>query len=256
MQEVDRNRDSELIGAIRQAVSEEHELQVYAIVLLKPGSLPKTSSGKIQRHACKARFLTDEFEPVATWRANTGAADDTDKKAINADTIEEWLINALSARIGVNPRQINSEHPLAYYGVDSLIAVDLTHAIETSLGVSLSVADVLQSPSVGELAARISNQAPESKVAPERVKSIEAPLSYGQRALWFLHELASDSGAYNVFAAARIHSMLDTAALQAALNKLVERHPALRTTFPVQSETPVQRVNELHGDHSSRAGHP
>ena len=59
--------------------------------------------------------------------------------------IEEWLIDALSARIGVNPRQINTDNPVAYYGVDSLIAVELTHAIETSLGVSLSVADVLRS---------------------------------------------------------------------------------------------------------------
>jgi natural product biosynthesis luciferase-like monooxygenase protein/FkbM family methyltransferase len=98
---------------------------------------------------------------------------------------------------------------------------------------------------VAELSARISNQAPESKVTPERVGSNEAPLSYGQRALWFLHELASDSGAYNVFAAARIHSVPDTAALQVALDKLVKRHPALRTTFPVQSETPVQRVNKV-----------
>src|SRR6185369_11915116 len=61
-QEVERQRGLDLtpvIGAIRQAVSEEHELQVHAIVLLKAGSLPKTSSGKIQRHACKARFLKD-----------------------------------------------------------------------------------------------------------------------------------------------------------------------------------------------------
>ena len=239
--EVDRKHDAEVIGAIRQAVSEEHELQVYAIVLLKPGSLPKTSSGKIQRHACKARFVQDEFEPLVTWRI--GTADDTDRKTIDADTIEEWLINALSARIGVNPRQINPEHPVAYYGVDSLMAVDLTHAIETSLGVSLSVADVLQS-TVAQLAAQISTQSPKSKVAPERIESNEAPLSYGQRALWFLHELASETSAYHITAAGRIHSPLDTVAFQTALNKLVQRHPALRTTFPVESETPVQRVNE------------
>jgi natural product biosynthesis luciferase-like monooxygenase protein/FkbM family methyltransferase len=244
-QEVDRNHESDLtevMGAIRQAVSEEHELQVYAIVLLKPGSLPKTSSGKIQRHACKAKFLQNDFEPLATW--HVGATDDTDRKTIKADGIEEWLIDALSARIGVNPREISSERPVAYYGVDSLIAVELTHAIETSFGVSLSIADVLQS-GVGELAARISSQGPEAKVAAAHIESNEAPLSYGQRALWFLHELASDSGAYNVFATARIHSKLDTAALQAALNKLVERHPALRTTFPVESEIPVQRVNDF-----------
>ncbi|HEU4509394.1 MAG TPA: condensation domain-containing protein, partial [Pyrinomonadaceae bacterium] len=240
--EVDRKHDEDVIGAIRQAVSEEHELQVYAIVLLKPGSLPKTSSGKIQRYACKARFLNDEFQPLATWTADTGTADDADKNTINADQIEEWLIDALSAWIRVDPRQINSKHPVAYYGVDSLMAVELTHAIETTHGVSLSVADVLQS-TVGQLAGLISSQARESRVATERMESNEAPLSYGQRALWFLHELAPESAAYHVAAAARIYSPVNTAALQRALDTLVQRHPALRTTFPVESETPVQRVN-------------
>ena len=257
VQEVDRRRDLDLtqvIGAIRQAVSEEHELQVYAIVLLKPGSLPKTSSGKMQRHACKARFLEGEFEPLATWRV--GATDDTDRKTITADGIEEWLIGALSARIGVNPREINREHPVAYYGVDSLMAVDITHTIEGVLGVSLSVADVLQS-SVAQLAAHISNQTPESKTGRERVESNEAPLSYGQRALWFLHQLAPESAAYNIAAAARIHSTLDVAAFEQALQKLVERHPALRTTFPVESDTPVQRINEFItiSFHEEDAGH-
>jgi acyl-CoA synthetase (AMP-forming)/AMP-acid ligase II len=46
-----------LIQSIRRAVSKHHDLQVYKALLLKPGSLPKTSSGKIQRHACRARFL-------------------------------------------------------------------------------------------------------------------------------------------------------------------------------------------------------
>ncbi|AFZ22819.1 thioester reductase-like protein [Cylindrospermum stagnale PCC 7417] len=52
----------EVVGAIRQAVSEQHELQVYEIVLLKPGRIPKTSSGKIQRHACKADFINGSLQ--------------------------------------------------------------------------------------------------------------------------------------------------------------------------------------------------
>lgn len=47
----------ELTQAIRRAISLNHELQVYQTVLLKPGTIPKTSSGKIQRHACRASFL-------------------------------------------------------------------------------------------------------------------------------------------------------------------------------------------------------
>jgi len=52
----------EIVKTIRKAVSEYHDLQVYDIILLKAGSIPKTSSGKIQRHACKARYLAGTLE--------------------------------------------------------------------------------------------------------------------------------------------------------------------------------------------------
>ncbi|MCP4112642.1 MAG: AMP-binding protein, partial [Desulfobacteraceae bacterium] len=54
------------ITAIRKAVSEEHELEVYAVLLFKIGAIPKTSSGKIQRHACKEGFLNKTMVPVAS----------------------------------------------------------------------------------------------------------------------------------------------------------------------------------------------
>lgn len=65
-----RNLDSEsVIEAIRQAVMEEHIAEVYAIVLLKTGSIPKTSSGKIQRQACKAKFLENSLDAIGQWRS-------------------------------------------------------------------------------------------------------------------------------------------------------------------------------------------
>lgn len=53
-----------IFKAIRQRVAEEHDLGVYAIKLLKPGTIPKTSSGKIQRNACRIAFLTQSLETV------------------------------------------------------------------------------------------------------------------------------------------------------------------------------------------------
>jgi acyl-CoA synthetase (AMP-forming)/AMP-acid ligase II len=55
----------DLIQAMRRAVSENHELQLHAILLLKTGSIPKTSSGKIQRHACRNGFVTGTLEAYA-----------------------------------------------------------------------------------------------------------------------------------------------------------------------------------------------
>jgi acyl-CoA synthetase (AMP-forming)/AMP-acid ligase II len=54
----------EVKRAIRKAVVQEYDLQVYAIALIRTGSLPKTSSGKIQRRNCRAKFLEGSLEIV------------------------------------------------------------------------------------------------------------------------------------------------------------------------------------------------
>ena len=61
---------SEVVGNIRQAVTAEHALQVYTTVLVKTGSIPKTSSGKIRRHACRAEFITGSLNVVGDWSLN------------------------------------------------------------------------------------------------------------------------------------------------------------------------------------------
>ncbi|WP_199301018.1 fatty acyl-AMP ligase [Trichocoleus sp. FACHB-90] len=61
---------NEVVGAIRQAVAAEHALQIYATVLVKTGSIPKTSSGKIQRHACRSGFLSGSLNVIEDWSEN------------------------------------------------------------------------------------------------------------------------------------------------------------------------------------------
>ena len=61
----------EVVGNIRQAVTAEHTLQVDAIVLVKTGTIPKTSSGKIQRHACRTAFLNGSLNVVWDWNQNS-----------------------------------------------------------------------------------------------------------------------------------------------------------------------------------------
>ncbi|WP_366513974.1 fatty acyl-AMP ligase [Moorena sp. SIOASIH] len=61
---------NEVVSNISQAVTAEHALQVYAMVLVKTGSIPKTSSGKIRRQACRAEFLTGSLNVVGDWSLN------------------------------------------------------------------------------------------------------------------------------------------------------------------------------------------
>jgi len=53
-------------------VAREHEARVEEVVLLAPGSVPKTSSGKIQRHSSRAAFLVNE--PANAWRSSLSAS--------------------------------------------------------------------------------------------------------------------------------------------------------------------------------------
>jgi acyl-CoA synthetase (AMP-forming)/AMP-acid ligase II len=61
---------NEVFSTIRETVALHHALQVYAIALIKPASIPKTSSGKIQRHACCHAFLTETLAIVGQWQQN------------------------------------------------------------------------------------------------------------------------------------------------------------------------------------------
>jgi 8-amino-7-oxononanoate synthase len=60
----------EVAGAIRQAIWNSHELEVYTVLLLKTVSIPKTSSGKIQRLNCKASFLAGNLDVLHTFNSN------------------------------------------------------------------------------------------------------------------------------------------------------------------------------------------
>ena len=61
--------DIERVAAVRRAIAENHQLQVHAVVLLKPLSIPMTSSGKVKRHECKVDFLNGTLKTRAEWRA-------------------------------------------------------------------------------------------------------------------------------------------------------------------------------------------
>lgn len=60
----------EVVKSIRQAVAAQHGLDIFGAVLVKTGSIPKTSSGKIRRHACRAEFLTGSLDVIQDWSEN------------------------------------------------------------------------------------------------------------------------------------------------------------------------------------------
>jgi natural product biosynthesis luciferase-like monooxygenase protein/amino acid adenylation domain-containing protein/non-ribosomal peptide synthase protein (TIGR01720 family) len=91
----------EVIDAIHGAVSEYHELQVHAVLLLRPGHIPKTSSGKIQRHACRAGFLAGTFDALnnANEVGNNNVDNPQTKEAIATESQSQGITNNIQKKI-------------------------------------------------------------------------------------------------------------------------------------------------------------
>lgn len=182
----------EVIGVIRKAVSEQHELQVYAVLLLKTGSIPKTSSGKIQRHACRAGFLDKSIDAVGDWLDNPHSLVDfqqlqaeaeslwhqlltsrqqqplSDKNesdeesslklAPTEEAIQAWIVSHLAVYLKMQPDEIEIGETFARYGLDSSVAVSLTSELADWLGSELEPTLFWEYPSIEALAAHLANE--------------------------------------------------------------------------------------------------
>ncbi len=250
-QEVDADA---LAATLRQAIAEQHQLGTYAVLVLKPGAIPKTSSGKIQRHACRNGFLDGSLELLGEWRSN-GAAEEQDRLSLeeapapvlsSPEGVKEWLRARAARLLRVRPEELDPSAPLTRYGLDSLQSLELHAEIERTLGVALPLVALLQGNSIEELVARLAS----AHAAPARQEVLASapdteegqPLSHGQRALWFLHELAPHGTAYHVARAVRLRSEVEPLALRRAFQSLVDRHPSLRTRFTSVDGEPRQHV--------------
>ncbi|HVG90143.1 MAG TPA: AMP-binding protein, partial [Alphaproteobacteria bacterium] len=151
VQEVDHGCEEkarEAVDAICTALADQHEIQPHAVVLIQTGSIPKTSSGKIQRYACREQFLKRTLTALLEWRAGGGPAEPSAPEAVPqlpATPLELglWLAKQIASVTGVSPAAIQPEHSMIRYAVDSLAAVSLSHTIEKQLGVTISLPDVL-----------------------------------------------------------------------------------------------------------------
>jgi natural product biosynthesis luciferase-like monooxygenase protein len=233
------------LQALREAIAEEHDVYLHQVVLIRAGSLPKTSSGKVQRHACRQAFLEGALETVAGGAPVVlpGKGSAAERRDPLADLLRERIARALR----VEPSQVSLERSLPALGFDSLMAANLKAELEAETGVPLPLALLLEARGLTEVVERLRGEGavPEGRVslAPEAAPDGAAlPASHGQKALWFLQRLAPESAAYNLAAAAVLDAELEPELLGEALRILADRHAALRTRFPSERGEPVQQI--------------
>ncbi|MEW6028989.1 MAG: amino acid adenylation domain-containing protein [Chloroflexota bacterium] len=187
--------------------------------------------------------------PALPLGEGLGVRENRDQQPAKSDI--ENLIRHQTARIlSMDVSRLSLDTPLDTLGLDSLMAMELKNSLETKLGAQISVASLLQGPTIASLAAEArknlesANTEDEAPFVIAQHASSESPLSVGQQALWFLHQLMPDELSFNVAGAIRIHGDLDVNALQRAFDQLVARHESLRSTFHVVNGEPMRRVHD------------
>jgi amino acid adenylation domain-containing protein len=251
----------EVTTAICAAVSEAHELQVYGVVLIKAGTIPKTSSGKIQRRATKAQFLTGSLDVLSSCIFDVAVEEAkslTREELLSVDsqlrlgTVESYLQSLVAWILQVNISQLDSKQPLIRLGLDSLKVFELKNRVEQDLRVVVPVADLFADVSIAELAKQILDKITYSlpvgsanisnNICVIERKHNNHPLSFAQQRLWFMNQLQPGNAAYHIPIAIEIKGNLDVAILGNCINEIINRHEILRTSFEIVNGEPVQRI--------------
>ncbi len=159
--EVNRDGSADLsmvIAAVRAAVHEEHGVALDAVVLIRTGTIAKTSSGKVQRRTVCAAFKAGELSPLARHDAPTRVAslDEavTPTGAIQCTAFAAVCQHAL-ALSGTGLAEMSPDTPLETLGLDSLQRVELVAALDQSFGQHLPDSVYTHASTLGDLAAAV-----------------------------------------------------------------------------------------------------
>ena len=148
--------------SIREAILADHRLPVHALVLIKRGSLPKTSSGKVQRLTTRQKFLDNQLEVVRQWGFDTTLPlptqwNESGPALPSEEAIRAWLRERIAARVGMPEEKINAEEPLNRYVQDSITLVTIALELEQWLGTRVAPDVLFDSPSLSSLANRLAD---------------------------------------------------------------------------------------------------
>ncbi|MEA2563977.1 MAG: hypothetical protein QOH06_5481 [Acidobacteriota bacterium] len=230
--EVERRREAEAgeaAEAIRAAVLREHEVSPHEVMPIRAGTLPKTSSGKVRRGACREEFLAGTLTRLGLKPQARRV-----QPLPGLATLQDFVLDQTARLLRVDPESLDPEAPLP---LDSLLALELKNRLESGAGVSVSLTALLEGISPRRLAEQVTVAQPFELPA---VEGTDHPLSYNQRSLWLAWRMAPESPVYNLALAARVSGDLDIE----ALSRLAERHAVLRTTYPLVDGEPVQRIGD------------
>ncbi|MGH8032932.1 MAG: amino acid adenylation domain-containing protein [Luteimonas sp.] len=235
MQELERSaiRHADLPAlwrSISQLIAEQFGLRLHALALVKPAQVPKTSSGKLRRKACRALFEAGALDAVARFDADGDAqfASAAAVTAIAADDPQHLLAQVLR----LDASRLQADLPLGAYGLDSIQAAQLEHQLRAQWGVELGMTRMLAGLTVGGFVAEVAQaRAQAATMAAPTVLAPTDRVGHNQRAIWQIQALQPACRAYHLAVPLTVVQPLDANALGEAMLRLIARHRVLATGY-------------------------
>ncbi|MEZ2308401.1 condensation domain-containing protein [Paraburkholderia sp. RCC_158] len=245
-----------IFDAIAAALGDAFQYEAALILLLEPGDLPRTSSGKLQRSACIAAWQSGALVPFAVRDARFAPTQGAAMGALTSNTKDGALTPTAQVIARVWSEVLDVPTPCASddffaLGGRSLLAAKVASRLRAQFGREVPVGLLFSRPKLCVLADALdkrwvvpSHDASTVVALTRRAEGErgEAPLSLPQERLWVLWQLDPDSPAYNISAALAMSGPLDGDAVQSALDALVHRHEMLRTRFDDSGDAPRQLI--------------
>lgn len=221
---------TEVTQLVRTALARQHGVTPGTIVFVRPGRIPRTTSGKIQRSRTRDLLADGTLTPVHRWDAEHGTLDLAQLPGhLWQESARETVTALASKRLNTT---VDPDVPLVAQGLDSLGALELKAAVERHTGLELSLEELLGGACITGLLLDAPLQpatAPAAEPAAEGPR--RAPLTINQQALWILEQQHRQTAAQHIYTAVRFLTEVDADALHRSFQQLVDRHPALRTAL-------------------------
>ncbi len=170
----------EIVNAVCTAIFQNHELAVHELVLVSPGRVSKTSSGKIKRLAAKASYESNSVQGIIEWvlgkdtvKENTAIMSIPEKAEMatavfSLSETEQWLRENISADLQLEISKVTIDKSFAELGMTSLQGIQLSGRLSEYLGREVSPALMYSFPTIRTLAANLNEKGHTVKDAPNK----------------------------------------------------------------------------------------
>lgn len=199
-----------------QAVAAQLQVPLYDLLFVRPGSFPRTTSGKVQRSICRQLYLSNTLDPILSLRRGldrvvrqaAGVAEPTAPDSLE-DRIHRLVVAELNRGPGPAREAVARDVPLVSLGLDSLGITNLLWELEQFTRVPLGVESIDQDATIESIASRILSStaerleprclpledrpaAPSPASCHARFEAIDRGISLG-KSLGLNHVLAEDA---------------------------------------------------------------